>query len=133
MRRRLVPADCRHLRVAFHVKRSRINPVSQRTRDERTARAECKAAVRARSGGQCEYAEAIWEIPCAFYPHARRAELECDELRGGSWRRIEYLNPDRCRDVCPAHHDWKTEHKWTVLERLDALGDPHALATPTRT
>jgi len=72
--------------------------------------------VKQRANNQCEYAHIIPEIPCATLPG--RQNLEVDELRGGAHRCTEWLDPDQCKLTCPAHHDYKTNHKNEILHRL---------------
>lgn len=101
----------------------RIPQRSQRRVDEQEARDECRRAVLARAGSRCEYEGAIPEIRCGFLPGRR--QLEVDELRGGSYRSTEYLDPEQCRAACPKHHEFKTEHKRVVLARLAAWEAEH--------
>lgn len=89
---------------------------SRRRSDDDGRRREVRAEVARRSGGRCQYAAVIPEVPCGFF--VDRPGMEVDEMRGGAWRSTEYLDPDRCRLTCPAHHDWKTDHKRLVLQRL---------------
>lgn len=100
----------------------RISPVSEKRKAEQGARTACRAEVLRRSEGRCEYEAVIDWIPCGFLPD-RRA-LEVDELRGGSFRSTEYLDPDACRATCPVHHDYKTSHKNEVLALLEAHESP---------
>lgn len=104
----------------------RIAPKSARRLEEQEQRDECRRIVLARAGGRCEYEGAIPEVRCGFLPGRRT--LEVDELRGGSYRSVEYLDPTRCRAACPKHHDYKTEHKRAVLERLEAWEEEHGWA-----
>ena len=62
------------------------------------------------------YRDVVPEISCGWLPGRR--ELEVDELVGGASRSIEYTDPERCRAVCPVHHDYKTDHKVDVLRRI---------------
>jgi hypothetical protein len=78
-----------------------------------------RAAVVARAGGRCEYADIMPEVACGTLPGRG---MEVDELRGGSWRQAEWLDPDWCRLTCPVHHDYKTEHKRVILARLGVAG-----------
>ncbi|HKO85637.1 MAG TPA: hypothetical protein VJ140_14015 [Actinomycetota bacterium] len=73
----------------------------------------------------CQYRRAVPEVACGWLPGRR--VLEVDELRGGSYRSAEWLDPSRCRAVCPCHHDYKTTHKDDVLARLAQIegGPPH--------
>lgn len=96
----------------------RLPAQSARRVAEADARAACRTAVLERAGGVCEYADVIPEVTCG--PIGRRRELEVDEIRGGSYRCTDYLDPEQCRASCARHHDWKTVHKATVLDRLVA-------------
>lgn len=98
------------------MKRRQIRTISDKRREQLAERAEVRTIVAARAGHACQYKAIIPEIPCATRPG--RHLLEVDELRGGAHRCIEWLNPDACRLACPAHHDWKTDHKAEVLRRL---------------
>lgn len=98
-------------------KRARLKAKSDRRRLLDGERAEVRAEVLRRANGECAYAPIVPEVQCAFYPPDRPG-LEVDELRGGAHRSIEWLNPDACRAACPAHHDYKTDHKREVLRRL---------------
>ena len=75
-----------------------------------------RATVLARAGHRCQYEILLPFLPCGFLPDRRR--LEVDELRGGSMRSTEFLDPDSCRATCPVHHDYKTAHKNEVLALL---------------
>lgn len=85
----------------------RINPISKKRRAQMPLREETRAAVLLRAKGQCEYRLAIREVECGFLPG--RYQLEVDELRGGSWRNTEMVDPGACRLACPRHHQAKTE------------------------
>lgn len=107
---------------------TRIAQQSERRREQAEARREVVQIVLKRDG-VCQYARVIPEVPCSS-PFAHRPPLEVDELRGGSHRSIEYLNPDACVAVCQTHHDIKTDGrmingvfvgKREVLRRLRAL------------
>lgn len=89
---------------------------SARRKDEEAERARVRTVVLKRAGHRCQYADVVPEVLCGFLPERR--SLEVDELRGGSYRHEEYLDPDQCRAVCPKHHDYKTAHKNEVLARL---------------
>lgn len=87
------------------------------------ARREVRAEVLRRAGAAdpgdlsaCQYRVIIPEVACSWLPDRR--QLEVDELRGGSHRSTEWLDPDQCRATCPFHHDIKTTHKREVLRRL---------------
>lgn len=108
-------------------KRKRLPPMSDKRRDEAPEREACRVEVLRRAGGRCQYEQVVEEISCGFLPD--RCGLEVDELRGGSFRAIEYLDPDACRAVCPKHHDHKTAHKNEVLGRL-AIFEGRYLPTP---
>lgn len=90
-------------------------PVKSARRQEQDAeRAKVVAEVLRRAGAKspadlsaCQYRAIVPEVECGWLPDRRR--LEVDELRGGSHRAIEWLNPDACRAVCPVHHDVKTD------------------------
>jgi len=74
--------------------------------------------VLARDGG-CIAIDLVPEVRCAS-PDLRRPALEVDELRGGSYRSLEWLDPDSCNTLCQAHHDWKTAHKREFIRRFRA-------------
>lgn len=94
----------------------RIPQRSARRIAEQPDRDACRAVVLARAAGVCEYRDVVPEISCGWLPGRR--ELEVDELVGGASRSIEYVDPERCRGVCPVHHDYKTANKREVLRRL---------------
>lgn len=100
----------------------RIPARSKRRTDRQPERATAVAVASVRAGGRCEYAAVIHEVPCGWLPS--RTELEPDELRGGSYRVTEQYDPERIRIVCPVHHDWKTDHKPELLERLAEHENP---------
>jgi hypothetical protein len=95
--------------------RKALGSVSAKRRADLGARAMVRQAVIERAGGQCEYAAVIPEVRCGFVPGRG---MEVDEIRGGSYRVSEWLDPDRCKLTCPVHHDFKTNHKRLVLDRL---------------
>jgi hypothetical protein len=95
--------------------RKALAKVSAKRRADLGRRTEVRNEVIARAGGQCEYAAIVPEVACGLLPGRG---MEVDELRGGSYRVTEWLDPDRCRLVCPVHHDWKTAHKRELLKRL---------------
>lgn len=97
--------------------------MSEKRKAERAERALVRAEVIRRAGGRCQYENVVPEIPCGFLPDRRK--LEVDELRGGSYRSIEYLDPDSCRATCPRHHDYKTANKRAVLALLEAFEAAH--------
>jgi len=90
---------------------------SKKRASQQTERRKVRAEVVARADGRCEYADVIPEVKCGMLPGRG---MEVDELRGGSYRQAEWLNPDRCRLTCPVHHDYKTLHKREVLKRLES-------------
>jgi hypothetical protein len=99
---------------------STLNKVSPKREDEKAEREQVRNQVIKRAGFQCEYAELIPEVhDCVFYP-PDRSGLEVDEMRGGSYRCTEYLDPDACHAACPGHHDWKTANKREFIERWEA-------------
>lgn len=89
-----------------------IAQVSSKRRAQAPERADARAIVLELADGACAYAPIIPEVP------ACEGELEVDELRGGSRRGSEWLDPTMCRAPCRAHHRWKTDHKVEVLFRL---------------
>lgn len=94
-------------------------PIAQRSTKrlaEQPQRDEVRRIVWENAGGVCQYAAVIPELPCGFLPG--RSILEVDELRGGSRRGTEYLDPVQCRLCCPMHHDYKSLHKKEVNHRL---------------
>lgn len=95
--------------------RTALARVSERRRAQLSERDRVRDAVWARAGGRCEYADVVPEVACGMLPGRG---MEVDELRGGSRRGSEWLDPDRCRLTCPVHHDYKTAHKRVVLRRL---------------
>jgi hypothetical protein len=99
--------------------RKPLPPVSTSRAAERGDRDRCRKAVHDRAAGRCEYAAVIPEKPCGFV--AGRG-MEVDEIRGGSYRSIEHTDPAFCWYTCPMHHDYKTSHKRTIIERLLAEG-----------
>jgi hypothetical protein len=102
----------------------RLPPQSARRRANQALRGEVVLIVWARAGRACWYRPFVPEIECRTYDRTR-ASLEVDELRGGAYRSTEWLDPDRCRLTCQAHHDWKTDHKHELLERLAAYEQEH--------
>lgn len=113
-------------RGTSQLKRTPINQKSDRRREQEQERARVRAIVHDRAGGRCQYA-AVWpDIECGS-PWPRRPKLEVDELRGGSYRSVEWLNPDACRLTCQIHHDHKTLNKPEHLRRLRMIeGDTDA-------
>lgn len=101
----------------------RLPPRSARRDAEAEQRAEVRAVVLARAGNRCQWAEVVPWVRCGWLPGRR--QLEVDELRGGSYRSTEYLDPDRCRAACPRHHDYKTAHKREALALLDEYERTH--------
>lgn len=95
--------------------RAALARVSDRRRAQLGQRKQVRDVVWARAGGRCEYADVVPEVECGMLPGRG---MEVDELRGGSQRGSEWLDPDRCRLTCPVHHDYKTAHKRVVLRRL---------------
>jgi hypothetical protein len=98
--------------------RKRVNPVSARRRAAFDDRAYCVQEVRILARGRCEYADLWPDVPCGWLPE--RTVLEVDEIRGGSWRVVEWTDPHRCRLTCPVHHDVKTDSKdHALVERIE--------------
>lgn len=93
-----------------------MRSMSARRRSEQAERAKVREIVIERAGGECQYAEVIDWVSCGTLPD--RSGLEVDELRGGSFRSTEYLDPEACRATCPRHHEYKTSHKNEVLRLL---------------
>ena len=93
-----------------------MKPISNKKLQQLNERKKVIETVKQRANNQCEYADIIPEIPCATLPG--RNNLEVDELRGGAYRCTEWLDPDQCKLTCPAHHDYKTNHKNDILHRL---------------
>lgn len=85
---------------------------------ERPLRDEVRRIVTESAGHQCQYAAIIPEVGCGWLPD--RHQLEVNELRGGSRRGTEYLDPLQCRLTCPMHHEWVTDHKKEANHRLAA-------------
>lgn len=111
----------------------RIKPVSARRARDLQTRAAVVEIVHARAGGACWYAPVVPEIRCRQL-YRDRLPLEVDELRGGAYRVTEWLDPDRCRLTCQAHHDFKTDNKLLVLDRLAHYEETHPWpTTPTMT
>lgn len=112
-------------RIREWLDRSRrpLPPVSRKRRDQLPTRQQVRRQVEARAAGVCEYRDVIPEVACGMLPGRG---MEVDEVRGGSYRQAEWLDPERCRWVCPVHHDYKTSHKREVLRRLglDEYGEP---------
>jgi hypothetical protein len=97
-------------------RRTRLSAVSRKRKAQAGQRVQVREIVAERAGGRCEYAPVIPEVPCGMLPGRG---MEVDEMRGGSYRSTEWLDPDACRYTCPVHHDYKTAHKRTVLSRLE--------------
>ena len=99
-------------------KRKRVKPMSDRRRAELDDRAYCQREVRILAANRCEYA-ALWpDVACGWLPE--RTVLEVDEIRGGSYRAVEWTDPHRCRLTCPVHHDFKTATKThELVERIE--------------
>lgn len=91
---------------------------AKRTADE-PERARVREVVLARDRG-CTAVDVVPEVRCGS-PDPRRPEIEVDEIRGGAYRVDEWLDPDRCRSLCQAHHDWKTAHKQEYRRRIGDL------------
>lgn len=98
--------------------RKRLPQQSDRRKAEQPERDATRQEVLRRAGWQCQYRDLVPWVRCATRPGRR--DLEVDELRGGAQRSTEYLDPEQCRATCPAHHDYKTEHKHEVLGLLAA-------------
>lgn len=86
-------------------RRTRLKPISDRTRAKLPDRAECRRVVLERAGGRCE-------LPCDLIPICdgrRRDAVDVDEIkmrsRGGS-----PFDPANCRAVCRDGHRWITDH-----------------------
>lgn len=107
------------LRSRKPLRRSQLRSVSRKRQQAGTTRKQVREAVWWRSGGVCEYVNIIPEVRCGMLPDRG---MEVDELRGGSHRSREWLDPDQCRLTCPVHHDWKTTHKREILRRLNIEG-----------
>jgi hypothetical protein len=102
------------------IKRSgRLKPMSSKRSADLKRRQDVIKQVQQRAGFQCEYQHVIPEVACDLRPGRN---MEVDELRGGSYRSVEWLDPEWCRYTCPAHHDWKTANKRIVLKRLGISG-----------
>lgn len=101
----------------------RPNQMSAKRRAQMVVRRQVVAVVAARAGGGCWWRPVITEIRCGALPG--RGSHEVDELRGGSWRNVEWLDPDACRLICPKHHEWKTDHKLEALARLAHYEETH--------
>lgn len=98
----------------------RVNPVSKKRRAQADQRTDVRRAVLAAAGHRCEAIDLVPEVRCGDLPG--RTGLEVDELRGGSYRVTEWLDPAACQAVCPVHHDWKTAHKREYLHRREQAG-----------
>lgn len=94
-----------------------MRPMSPKKRRELERRKVVVHQVHIRDGG-CIARLVITEIECGFLPN--RSVLEVDEIRGGSYRSTEWLDADRCQLLCPAHHDFKTDHKRSFNARIEA-------------
>jgi hypothetical protein len=99
----------------------------KRARDQQRRQAVVEI-VHARANCCCWYAAFIPEIRCEHWDRSR-PRLEVDELRGGSYRITEWLDPDACRLACQSHHRYKTEHKLEVLDRLARYEQEHPWPT----
>lgn len=88
--------------------------MSKKRRALLARRAEVRQVVLVRDR-VCQAAVFVPEVACGFLPG--RPGLEVDELRGGSRRATEWLDPEDCQAICPVHHDWKTDHKKLYLTR----------------
>jgi hypothetical protein len=115
MKRSRITTDPDKVRDWINRSRKPLPSMSKRRRSNLVGRAEVRRVVTDRAGGRCEYAEIIPEVRCGFLPGRG---MEVDELRGGSFRSSEWLDPDRCRLVCPVHHDWKSANNRDLLSRL---------------
>jgi hypothetical protein len=98
------------------MKRNPIKKISTKRASQLNERKKVIDQVKERANNQCEYADIIPEIDCDTRPG--RKNLEVDELRGGAHRCTEWLDATQCRLTCPAHHDYKTNHKNEILDRL---------------
>ena len=96
----------------------RIPWQSKKRRALQPTRKQVRELVLENAGHRCEYEALIPEVKCG--PVGLRTQLEVDEIRGGSYRNLEWLDPLRCHATCPAHHDFKTAHKNEVIRRLEA-------------
>jgi hypothetical protein len=97
--------------------RAPLSPMSAKRRTLLPERSELRQRALQRAGDRCEMAEIVPEVRCAFYGGRG---LEVDELRGGAYRSTEWLDLDRVAVGCPAHHDWKTDHKREFVRRWES-------------
>jgi 5-methylcytosine-specific restriction endonuclease McrA len=88
-------------RARSTLKATRIQPMSEKRRNEIPARAATRRNVIEQDGG-CVAAELVPTIGC-------RGGLEVDEVQARS-AGGDYLNPADCQVLCHAHHAWKTTH-----------------------
>lgn len=91
------------------LKRSRINFISEKTKNEMPERKEVRRIVLARDMGLCRAKFLVVSTQCS-------GPLDIDEViprgRGGN-----YLDPTNCQVLCRAHHRWKHDNP-AEAERL---------------
>jgi len=90
------------------VKRSRVNPVSKKRRDQREARDECRRVVLAR------------DLVCRGFGktpvECRRIVTDVHELGRGAYRQSCWLDPDLCIGLCHWCHRWVTDNPQAAVE-----------------
>lgn len=97
-----------------------VNPVSKKRRRDFDRRAEVRRIVEARDGWRC-YAHHIgWPGTCAT--RGDRHDLELHETTPRGRDPKAWLDPDKCRLVCPKAHDELTNAHGPVLLLARRLG-----------
>lgn len=88
-----------------------LRPRSTKTIREAPIRAAVIAETHQRSGGKCEIAHLIPEIPQCWGP------LDCDEIKSRGVNKGGHLDVTNTQSACRAHHRWRTEHPKLARER----------------
>lgn len=101
-------------------RRKRVNPVSAKRRRDYERRDEVRRIVEARDGWRC-WAHLIgWPGTCDT--RGPRQDLELHETTPRGRDPQAWLDPDKCRLVCPAAHDELTSTYGETLALARSLG-----------
>lgn len=92
------------------LKRSPINPVSDRRRGERDERQEVREQAMRAAGFKCSGAEVVPEVKCW-------GPLDVDEVVPRGVRPGGHLDPSNVQVLCRLHHEWKHAHPQEAAAR----------------
>lgn len=90
-------------RSALGTRRTRIKPMSDRTRAEIPQRQEVRGRALAAAGYRCSMADKVPEIECG-------GPLDVDEIKSRGVNPGGHLDDDNVQVACRLHHIWRTEH-----------------------